>query len=222
MTKRRAPLSCLRDDAGVSAIEFALVAPILLLLMMASVELQRYLRIDRQLANSAENVASLIAQRPGPLTGWNISEDFDSTFQTFPEAALRAGSGPWYNAMGFMITHAAFSTTVAGCTANCAYKANVAWLWGRGTGAPNMTRRCGELTAAAVGAAPSGSTLPATMFGPGSIIIVDLTFDFTPIFGSNLLSPIQMFKQAYAFPRFSATWLNASQATLTTVCPGYT
>jgi Flp pilus assembly pilin Flp len=221
MTRLRILLSRLRDDSGVSAIEFALIAPILILLMMASVELQRYLRIDRQLANSAENVASLIAQRPGPLTGWNISEDFDSTFQTFPEAAIRAAPGPWFNAMGYMITHAAFSTTVAGCTANCAYKANVAWLWGRGTGAPGMTRRCGELTAAPAGAAPSGSTLPATMFGPGSIIIVDLSFDFVPVFGASFISPIQMFKQAYAFPRFSSTWLNASQATLTTTCPGY-
>ena len=123
--------------------------------------------------------------------------------------------------MGFTITHAAFSTTVAGCTANCAYKADVAWLWGRGTSVPNMTRRCGPLTAAPAGAAPSGATLPASMFGPGSIIVVELSFDYYPIFGSSFIAPIQMFKQAFAFPRFSSTWLNASLAKFTTICPGY-
>lgn len=45
-TRRRASAFA-RDASGVSAIEFALIAPILLLLMMASVEFQRYLRTSR-------------------------------------------------------------------------------------------------------------------------------------------------------------------------------
>jgi hypothetical protein len=51
--------------------------------------------------------------------------------------------------------------------------------------APNK-RTCGVLlTSVPDTAAPSKTTLPADVFGPGSLIVVDIVYNYTPIFGST-------------------------------------
>lgn len=49
---------------------------------------------------------------------------------------------------------------------------------------------------------PSKTTLPADVFGPGSIIIVDVVFNYTPIFGLGLFGTIPIARSAYLSPRY--------------------
>lgn len=63
MTRALAFFRRAKDDArGVSAVEFAMVAPILLLFYFASVEISLMLTVDRKITNTASAVGDLVAQ----------------------------------------------------------------------------------------------------------------------------------------------------------------
>lgn len=215
-----------RAQNGVAAIEFALLLPLLIVMMLGSVELQRYLRIERQLSLAAENIANIVAQRQSSdLTKLNF--DFDSVYHLFPPGNEHP-TLTWPSYIIHKITNVVFTPTIAGCTVNCTYTANAAWHWPSYNSAPFspgvMARSCGPLTAAAPGAAPTGKTMPAAMFGPGSVVIVDIGYRFTPLFGSSLIPPITMFRQGYANARFATPYIkfpNQNWTGSTVRCAGY-
>lgn len=51
-----------RDDKGVSAIEFAIIAPLMILLYLGSVDLSLAFSIDRKATSAASALADLVAQ----------------------------------------------------------------------------------------------------------------------------------------------------------------
>lgn len=51
-----------RDKSGVSAVEFALIAPVMVLLYLGMVEISTALSADRKVTNAASALADLIAQ----------------------------------------------------------------------------------------------------------------------------------------------------------------
>ncbi|MGH6860306.1 MAG: TadE/TadG family type IV pilus assembly protein [Phyllobacterium sp.] len=63
-----------RDDRGVAALEFALVAPILILLYLGSIEVTGGLDIDRKLARAANMVADLVTQEQGTIAKSRIAD----------------------------------------------------------------------------------------------------------------------------------------------------
>ncbi|MEQ8403671.1 MAG: pilus assembly protein [Oceanicaulis sp.] len=62
----RLTLACLnrfaRDRRGVSALEFALIAPVMVLMYLGSAELTQALTVDRKVTGAANAVADLVAQ----------------------------------------------------------------------------------------------------------------------------------------------------------------
>ncbi|MGJ3231050.1 MAG: TadE/TadG family type IV pilus assembly protein [Oceanicaulis sp.] len=52
----------IRDRKGVSALEFALVAPVMVLMYLGSAELTQALTVDRKVTGAANAVADLVAQ----------------------------------------------------------------------------------------------------------------------------------------------------------------
>ena len=55
--------SLLREERGVSAIEFALIAPVMLVLYVGAVEIGNALTIDRRVSLVASTAADLVAQK---------------------------------------------------------------------------------------------------------------------------------------------------------------
>ncbi len=51
-----------RDEEGVSAVEFALVLPVLILIYLAGTELSQAVTVDRKLTTAAGSVGDLVAQ----------------------------------------------------------------------------------------------------------------------------------------------------------------
>ena len=54
-----------RDQRGVSAVEFALLLPLMLTLYLGAVELSQAISIDRKVSLTARAVADLVARSPG-------------------------------------------------------------------------------------------------------------------------------------------------------------
>lgn len=63
------PLSFIRDSRAVAAVEFAFIAPILLLLFIGTVEVSYLVAIDRKLSRTSSAIADLVTQEANPTPG---------------------------------------------------------------------------------------------------------------------------------------------------------
>lgn len=63
-----------RDRKGIAAIEFALIAPFLLLLYFGTVDLTNWYVAHRRLVLAGSTIADLTTQSPGSLTGTQIGQ----------------------------------------------------------------------------------------------------------------------------------------------------
>ena len=79
-----------RDDSGVAAVEFAYIAPILLVMLMATFELSRAVSIDRRL-NSVSAMASELVAREDQVDAEdlkNISRSLDHVMKPYNDNSL--------------------------------------------------------------------------------------------------------------------------------------
>jgi len=78
--KHRPALKTVRQFAsgagGVAAIEFALVLPIIVLLLLGCFEVPRYILIYQKIARTSAGVADLVAQADEPITGNQVQDIF--------------------------------------------------------------------------------------------------------------------------------------------------
>jgi Flp pilus assembly protein TadG len=87
----------IRCDSGVQAIEFAFVAPILILLLLGVVEVARYIIIQQKVSKAAYQIADQVS-RLNPATRNDVCAIFQmaneilSPFNDFNSAEARAGA----------------------------------------------------------------------------------------------------------------------------------
>jgi Flp pilus assembly protein TadG len=91
MLNRLSPLSFARDQRGLAAVEFALLAPVMILLYCGLGELTLAMMAERQAAHSASVVGDLVAQTPSMNTV-QMTDIFNvgaSIMAPFPAAPLK-------------------------------------------------------------------------------------------------------------------------------------
>jgi hypothetical protein len=199
---------------AIAATEFALLLPVLIILMLGSVETARAIIAARSVTAVATTAVEMLSQNGTRKVNY-IALHFatDSTMVIFPQMlqdAARKGIS-WKADISVSIAGVLFSGLPAGCITNCtSYTANVVWNSGANK------RTCGVLlTSAADTAAPSKTTLPADVFPatplPGaSLLVVDIVYNYTPIFGSTftalfgapLFGTLPIARSAYLAPRY--------------------
>jgi Flp pilus assembly protein TadG len=203
-----------RARQAIAATEFALVLPLLVMLMLGSVEVARVIIAARNVTAVATTAAEMLSQNITKKTDY-VDLDFAvaSTMVIFPQILQDAAQKgiSWKNDISVSIAGVLFSGLPANCTTNCtSFNANVVWNSG-----PNK-RTCGVLlTSAPDTATPSKTTLPADVFPvaplPGaSLIVVDVAYNYTPmfgsaftaLFGSPLFGAIPIARSAYLAPRY--------------------
>ena len=202
---------------GVALLEFSLVAPFLLALLFGSFELTRYINTSRQITNLADSVAQLFAQNTsGTISDTDLHFAIDSTMVTFPNVLGDAHSRGiyWWQDIYVAMSSVSFSPTVPTCTSNCVYNARVMWTTG---GRPCST----NLTPVSDTATPSPTTLPIDAFGPGSMIVVDVTYSYRPIVATNLLGAKTISRSTFIQPRYvpSVKYTTTGWG-MGTACPG--
>jgi Flp pilus assembly protein TadG len=152
----------LRDDVrGAAAVEFAIVAPLLMLILLAIIEGGRAINIDRQFTSAANTAGDLVAR-----------EEYLGTSSTFATDNLRdmmksinhlmAPYDPAELKMGV------FSVQVS---PNDEDDAKVVWSYNHND-MPNVPTKC------------QAYALPAHLVPKGgSVIVVEGQYKFTPLFG---------------------------------------
>ena len=215
--------SFVADAGGFTLVETSLIMVILLLAMINLTEFDRYARFARHLETASDGLAVVMAERNAPLQGRDWSDDAQSLFWFFPEAAQFAGAD-WRNLIGVQVALVRFVPDDGACVSDCVTsRGDILWLWDGGTvqsrallAAAQILRACGALTPG--DATPTAQTLPPDIFQPGMRLIVTLVHAYQPYSSNAFIGARVLVREAYAIPRFGDQMFDsASNEALT--CP---
>ena len=217
--------SFLRRQRGAGTIEFALVTPIMLLLMLMGFDTGRYVLATERIQEVANSVAEMLSQTDAAvsptvtiLAGDGVVQDSDlhyysdSAMATYPDVlAVANNTGTyWWQLLTVQMTSIKF--TPVGCTTAC----NPTVMWTTGA------RSCGStITAVADTSTYSPTTLPSDVYGSGSVIVVDVFYTFTPTFASAYMPPISIERSAYMAPR-NVPYVESQATSKAPPCSGVT
>jgi hypothetical protein len=230
---RIAPLLCgfarriARSEAGVSAVEFAMVFPALLLILFGTVELGRYVMHARDLTLTVNSIGQMASQADGTLTATDAPFIRDSAMLSFPDALTeaRALGKTWTEHLKIGMSGVQFTRIPNSCNPSCGYWGDVWWT----SGHANVRKACGPApdSHALIGVhadVPISTTnLPFNTYGPHEVIAVVASIDFVPLFGSTILPSLTLTRGAYFLPRTRDTisYSTSGNASFGTVCPGF-
>lgn len=225
----------LADARGVSAVEFALVAPVLLLLLLAGFQLVLYINAMRRVELIAASISEMISQASPPSGSTTASVNqldlhfaFDSTLVLFPyvmkDAARR--NVAWWQDITIDFAGIQFQSNGLSCGSNAdqsaCYVAMVGWT-STGTAGANYRPCTVPQTPVDNSAAPSRSALPRSLYGSGSVIAVDVSFTFTPTFGAKFFPALTIARSVFVQPRYAKyiTYDTTNNDGIATLCPGF-
>lgn len=207
-------------DEGLAAIEFALGLPVLLLILLAGTQVTLYIDASRKVDLIAQSISEMISQVMPPdnrtvaqVDASDLHFSFDAALVLFPyllQDSTRQGVLWWQN---ISINYASieFRPRSASCPdsldMSACYTPRVVWT-STGTAQPpdgDNFRPCdAEQQPADNAAAPNRFSLPRSVYGPSSLVVIDVVFTFRPTFGSGIVSPVRIARSAYVQPRYAS------------------
>ncbi len=186
----------------MAALELAIIAPVLLTLLLGTVDLSNAILTARRMEIAATAIAQMASTDSSQTLTLNQISDVQATaatsaaFAFFPEWARSPG------ATGFAVTLSGISFTgsPSGCTQSCTYKPAVVWSVANPLGLVNL-RACGSPAIVPDTQASDYPDLPIDDVGATSLFVADVKWTFTPMFFGFLFQNIPMFQSAVVSPR---------------------
>jgi hypothetical protein len=198
--------SFLNDRAAVSALEFALILPVLSMLLLGGFDMGRFILATQRTQAVANSIAEMLSQTPvsssasvsgdGVVTQNDVLFYYNSAMFTFPDILTEATQlgVNWWNLLGVNIASVSFKATPTGCTTSCAYVPKLVWSFG--------ARTCGTtFTAVPDTNTFNPATLPTDVYAAGSLIVVDITYNWQPTFGAQYLGAVSIERSVFMEPR---------------------
>ena len=228
-------------DDGLAAIELALILPVILVFMLGGIQLVAYINAMRKVELVVQSISQMISQAKPPqngstsvatVTANDLHFSFDSTLVLFPyvmNEGKRQGRR-WWEVITINYSSIQFKQIAPTCNdsvdQSACYVANVVWT-STGTTQPSTGpayRPCIIPQMPADDTAdPSPTKLPRSLFGPASMVVIDVVFTFTPTFGATYLPSLRIARSAYVQPRY-ASLINFDpngNDGIATKCPGF-
>lgn len=165
----------LADRRGVSAIEFALIAPVLLIMYVGAVEFGNALTINRRVATVTSTAADLVAQEKSTTTAGleDVAKAATSILSPYPTSPLKI--------------------VLSSIVADQNNKGKVTWSYASNGGTPRAKNS-------------NYNVPPGLTQANSSVIVAEVTYDFTPLLNLTGLPNPGFFKMSdtfYARPRRS-------------------
>jgi Flp pilus assembly protein TadG len=161
-TLRRCVRQFLRDDLGAAAVEFGVLAPVMLLMLLGTIEGGRAVNTDRHFSSAVATAGDLVAREKNLGTSTSAAKTNLDSMMNSIEHLMRP-----YDASQLKI--GIFS--VQASTTDAA-KTTVAWSYSPSDHQMPVPAKC------------SSYALPKDLVGKGgSVIVVEAKYDFTPLFG---------------------------------------
>lgn len=170
-----------RCERGIAALEFALVAPFLILLVLGGFETARFIMVQQKVEKTAFTLADVTAQYD-PETGPDIQRVFAAVEQIMQPYSFQAD--------GLVILSSIYNPE--GST-----NAQVRWQC-RNSGALNEESKIGKVNKDAV--VPRGFLVDEK----DNIIVTEVFYRFTPIFKTTFTGPFIVYRTALFRPRLGA------------------
>jgi Flp pilus assembly protein TadG len=167
-----------KDQRGVAAVEFALVLPIVLLLLLGCYEIPRLVLIHQKIARTASGVADLVSQADDPLTSSQLTDVYSA-------------AGAMMEPYDIVTDGAVIITSINNPTGS---GATITWQRRRGSeGEPSKV-------GTATGQTP---TLPAGLMPDAgeSVLVAEVYFNYLPIFSSLIYDGSLLYRASYTRPR---------------------
>lgn len=181
MTPRSVTTRLARCERGVAALEFALVLPFLLLVLLGGFEVARFLRVQQKVEKVAFTIAD-VAGQADPSDGINIQQVFAAVEQIMKPFPFKSD--------GVVIMSSAYKDTTK-------TKPEVRW----------QCKNDGQLNSASkVGKEGKDAILPAgfVLEDKDNIIVTEVFYRFTPIFKTVFTGPFVVYRTALFRPRLGA------------------
>ena len=195
-------LKLLRSRRALAGIEFALVAPFLVAILLAVADLSRAILMMRRLTVAADETATIASTEAVQANSLNILSPYQAYAATTAPLAIFP---TWLSSQAsvnnsFSVTLSEVNFTASNCTTSCTYTAHVSWSVANPSGQA-VLRACGTLTSVPNTSPSSLTTLPAGAFGATSVLVADVSQVFVPLFTSVFLGNFTMQRTAYVSPR---------------------
>lgn len=190
----------LHDTHAVAMVEFAIILPMMLLTLLGAVEMPRAMIAANRATYLADNMAQMVSQVRLPIdtpTMRRFSESAPLINSSVLDYARQTNRSDIWNTTDVNITSVLITppTAAPGCTSNC-FTANVVFS----VAYTGSSRACGTL--AAGNNNYSATTIPAGLFQPGALIVVDVVTSYKPLFTMFFNNTVRFRRSAYFRPRY--------------------
>jgi Flp pilus assembly protein TadG len=167
-----------KGEHGLAAVEFALVLPLVLLLLLGCFEVPRFVLIYQRIARTAHTVSDLTAQADEPITGEQMQDIFKSG----------------------KVMMAPYDVIADGRI----YVSSINNPGGTGVKVTWQTNNFGAVTTLSkIGTANGTATLPAalTPLSNEEVLVAEVYYNYKPIFTNYIYGGSQLYTVAYTRPR---------------------
>ncbi len=212
------------DRRGIAALEFALLAPVLIVVAVSLTDVTNIVIVWWQISSAAGAIARIATTYAATNNNTNsLTTTQATTASTAVFGVVPALITAPVSRYGVTLSSVVMTLAVNGCTSNCAYVANTAWSTTLQGSAP--ARPCGQLGSVADTAPAASATLPLDAFTSAPLLVVDVRYNFTPTFTKLFGAGLRFMETAYMSARTGsdANWIRITGPNFAqTQCPGYT
>lgn len=220
----------LRDRSGTPALEFALIAPVMLLILAGTYDVTQIFIAMRQVTSAAQEIVQIATEQavqPDQTISLTTQQAYQA--QTAIYAIMpRLKSGADVSQYSVTLSAIVLVPTPPGCVAGsgCTYVANTAWSTTLPLGI-KVRRPCGIVTQVA-------PTEPATisnlsiwgMTTVTSVVVADVTYTYQPLFSGFITGPFKFQRTSFLPPRAGTPtdyvkYDKDNVGKNTDICPGY-
>jgi Flp pilus assembly protein TadG len=201
-----------RARSGVSAVEFALLAPVLVTMLGGAVEMSGAITAANRSTYVADSLAEMVSRVDHTITATEMKNFAVAASLVDPDIVRYAKESGKDLEKSFKVTVTSvqFDKKVASCQSGCSYDAKTVFSYSLN----GVARSCGKL-APATGESSSPDGLPADVYGPGSLVMVEVETFYMPVMPIRLSETISFKRSSYFRPRY------LSRINYEKNCPGY-
>jgi Flp pilus assembly protein TadG len=167
-----------KDERGVAAIEFALVLPVMALILLGCFEVPRFVLIYQKIARTSSGVADLVAQADEKISATQMTDVFSASKMMMQPYDVVAN--------GVVIVSSINNPAGTG----------VKITWQRRNGTVATASKLGI-----EGATPAALPAGLTPIADEELLTAEVYFNYTPIFKTYIYQGSQLYLISYTRPR---------------------